>query len=343
MNGGEREHIIYELVGKLLEGTLESAETQELDRWRRARPENEGVFTDLIEIWTLSGPIKEEPSFNTNAAWAAVSPKLKKRAPVIQISRPKRQITQIRWLAIAASILILFSAGWYFLVQRSQIEMDPTQWEVQLIAETEVVKEALEDGTEVDLNEGTRLFVADDFGRRERRVVLEGQAYFEVTPDTERPFIIDNQEFELRVLGTAFNVQAYPDSSMIVIEVTEGKVSVTVGVEDYLLEGGMRLDLNKENGKVQLGETRGDEQFWSDRSLHFRRNTIQEVILLLEYYYGTRIIAENPDILNCELTVSFENEELEDILQILSITLGLEIQLEENVWYISGEGCPGIQ
>jgi ferric-dicitrate binding protein FerR (iron transport regulator) len=209
-------------------------------------------------------------------------------------------------------------------------------------SQNSIVMVALPDGSEVWLNQHSRLTYQDDFNDKNRSVQLEGEAFFEVRKDTQRPFIIQTQQAKVQVLGTSFNVQAYEETNSTEVHVASGLVSIS-SIENKT--GGIALKPG-ETGRLTNGNIavfREEEDFnalaWKEKRLIFKKTPLNTVFKNLEEYFKIRIAIKNATILQCRFTGSFNQPTLEEIIEALSVSLDLTIAKENDTYVIDGDGC----
>lgn len=147
-----------------------------------------------------------------------------------------------------------------------------------------------QDGTKVFLNAGTQISYPQHFGLAERRVMLNGEAYFEVTPNARRPFVVEIGRAAVKVLGTSFNVKAYDTETKVDVVLIEGKVEFSDGRQQFVMAPSQRLVFDKAEGTVQIfdEENVAHAVLWRKNTLAFRDAPLQEVIATLERWYDVR-------------------------------------------------------
>jgi hypothetical protein len=159
----------------------------------------------------------------------------------------------------------------------------------------------LSDGTRVFLNSGSKLEFPPVFGRKSREVILEGEAYFEVTPDKEKPFFVKTESFKMKVYGTKFNIQAYKSDDACNIVLVEGKVSMnSVGQPsspEVFLEPNQKASLTKDNSNFIITNLENTDNYtaWISGYLTFTNEEISNVLKRVSRYYNVEIIADLPE------------------------------------------------
>ena len=238
---------------------------------------------------------------------------------------------------IAASVILILGISWL-----TQIYLREAK-QVQLVAEGTIEEVKLSDNSVITLNEHSKLTYPEAFDSETRTVKLEGEAFFMVDHQPEKPFIVNLGETNVKVLGTSFNIVSRRDKDTVSIWVETGKVLFYTGSDQVTLTAGQKgLYLKSQRSLLTAATTSivGTEQFWRTRRLAFSGQTLPEVAESIGQAYGVNIILDNDAIRNCRLSVTFEDESLEDILSVIELTLNLNIQQQNGVITISGEGCP---
>lgn len=144
-----------------------------------------------------------------------------------------------------------------------------------------------QDGSKVYLNAGTQISYPQHFGLSERRVVLNGEAYFEVTPNARRPFVVEAGDASVKVLGTSFNVKAYEAEQTLDVVLLSGSVEFSFGDYRYTMLPSQKLVLDKSRGQVHIYEQENASRaaLWRDDVISFRDTPLSEVIATLERWY----------------------------------------------------------
>lgn len=191
----------------------------------------------------------------------------------------------------------------------------------------------LPDGTKVYLNAESTLSYPASFSLNERTVQLTGEAYFEVKHDTDAPFIVKTAEIQIKVLGTTFNLYAYPDDSWFEASLVEGSIEVTPykspGKQVHLSPN-QKARYNHETGEIKVITTDlRVETAWKRGDLIFRNQPFKEIIGQLEIFYGVNITAngEYPEEL---FTGSYHENDIIQVLKNLQQHYTFEYQKSGN-------------
>lgn len=323
---------IDDLLAKQLAGENSPDEAAAVQTWLAESPDNQRYFAGLQQLWDDAPSAAAQPprAVDTEAALQKVKPQLHAQPRIGVV----RMGGWMRWAA-AAALLVAVAAAWLLL--------RPAQAEQPDIASAATPRtETLTDGSVVTLNRQSALTVADGFNRRERRMRLRGEAFFQVKPDTERPFFVETGEVEIKVVGTAFNVDENSRPGQVVVSVTEGKVLVTAAAQSLLLLPGERAAYTlADRSLARLTDAPGPNDLaYKTRVFHFVGTPLGEVVARLSAVYGTDIFLKNKDLENCPLRADYENLPLEEVLERLAGAFSLEIEQQSDGGIVlDGEGC----
>jgi ferric-dicitrate binding protein FerR (iron transport regulator) len=229
---------------------------------------------------------------------------------------------------IAAMLLV--AIGWFGLLNNPGNNAGKAM--LQVASNQTVVDDAmLPDGTNVTLNTRSVLNYPEQFANDIREVSIFGEAFFEVQSDVLRPFVIHTSGLDIKVVGTSFNVEAYPGAGFVKVAVNTGKVLVyPSGVHPdmgTMLHAGETATYSQASGKLLKGVV-DDLNFlsWKTGVLTFRETRLADVFKALEKKYETTFTIDNPDVLNERLTARFESETLDQVLETLALIFELKFE-----------------
>ena len=236
------------------------------------------------------------------------------------------------WFARVASVILLLlmtglSVHYYTMSQMIMPDM------IVSVEKGQKANVVLPDGSKVWVNSDSRLSYGSRFNQKERVLSLEGEAYFEVTPDKDRPFIVETDELAVRALGTSFNVKSYEEEKDVSTVLMTGKVEVTSDYDRLVLNPNERIVFNKQTGHMEKStvENTGDYINWKYNALTFNGETFENIVHTLERYYNTRIVFESETLKKYRFTGTPGNTSLESILQILSLTSPLSYEIRDSM------------
>jgi len=274
-----------------------------------------------------------------------------------QMSRPAVGFTGIsnNWIKLAAAVIIvpLVSVGIFYFLNRT----DNQTLSVRSGHKNDVEKRVsdkgqksilvLSDGTKVWLNAASKISYPKDFETQNTRdVYLEGEAFFDVAHNENKPFIVHTSSINIKVLGTSFNVKSYFDEKTIETTLVQGKVRIEQSdgkgnsIGDVELKPNQRAVFNKESKIINIKEVVADNSLsWKRERLVFDEESIDNVILQMERWYNVKIYVKNKGNLDCKLTASIENESLEEILNLISIAHNIQYSISGGDVFLEGPLC----
>jgi len=260
----------------------------------------------------------------------------------------KRNANVSNLLKIAASIFMFFSVTItaYYLVNLKYNKDFPVQLVERLAPSGKVIKVTLMDGTIVFLNAGSKLIYPKVFDTDVRIVTLIGEAYFKVSHDAVKPFIVQSNEIRTHVLGTSFNINAYTENQDIKVTVLTGKVGVYhVNQNDHpstnFITANQQVVYNKAKGQLYKTEHNVDAKklvAWANSEMVFNNSLLSAVITDVERHYDIKVVIPK-QLKNCRITADFENSDLDKVLKILTKLIDGQIQYKKGVYLLTGSGC----
>ncbi len=199
---------------------------------------------------------------------------------------------------------------------------------------------SLPDGSTVVLNRQSKIRYADNF-EKERIVYLSGEAFFDVKPHAGQSFVVQANLSKTKVVGTSFIIKSYKAEVYDEINVVSGKVSfdqIKGKGNEILILAGNKGTL-KEDRIEQSVIKDANYNSWLTEKIVFKNTKLAEVFRVLEEHYNVSMTAQNPKILNCEFTGEFEKSNINEILEVLSISFNLSFNQESKNYVLSGKGC----
>ena len=329
-----------DLIAKYLSGNLEPIEKQDLMTWVEASEANQAYFDEMIQLWGITENYEEQFETDVSAAWQTLNTKLPKVE--VEIEKTSKVIPLGRIIRIAAAVIVLSGIGlWWYSNQDAGIG-EQTIMAQTLEGEQKTIN--LPDGSTVWLNERTTLTYSAPF--TQRNVRLDGEAFFKVDRQEANPFTISSGEATTTVLGTSFNVRAYPDETAVEVTVEEGKVSfkkeTKEEVKEIFLAAGKSGVYNKTDKTIEtIEEELVNANAWKTQVLEFPSQELATVITTLERYFGKDIAVTNDEILKCDFMMGKEeNPSLDLVFQIMEFSMGYKIEKTgADSYNIKGQGC----
>lgn len=271
---------------------------------------------DIMKKWNDLKYTDTEGTIDVDRAWNKLNDRIEAEKTVIEL--PRRSVMQA-FLRIAAMIIIVAGLGWIALEIAA-----PGKVVVASASDEKNIEVQLSDGSRVYLNRDSRLTYSGNFGRNDRRVTLKGEAYFDITPDPSRPFIIDAGHARVRVLGTSFNVITDNGNNETEVFVSTGRVMLTSsdGSRSITLEPDFIGKLS-DNGSSQELNTNMNYVSWHTDMLTFDGERLNEVFADLKRTFNIDITAADEAINDLRLTSMFDNQPHDTIIQVICTTFNL--------------------
>lgn len=343
-----RRKIDWKQISKYLAGESSEKEEQQILAWMDETPSHREIFESLKKIYLESKD--DSLKWDVEKAWQTFKDNASKPS---ELSRPVRanrsKDSKIQWsipsfaygLRIAAVAVLVMGLLYVAQFIFKSGGLYPKKFSLQEVA-TENSQQAtitLSDGTKVRLNCASQLRCPDKFGKN-REVFLNGEAYFEVTPNPDKPFIVHTHGSQVKVLGTAFNVKAWQTERRVEVVVSRGVVSFqankSASQKSVIVEQNHKSTLI-EGGDPELPTTVEAEQYlsWLRNELVFNKTPLHEVITVLERRYDLVFNLSDSTFINRRLTASFKNDSIENILKTISLSLNLNYKRSGRIIILS--------
>ncbi len=292
-------------------------------------PENKELVEELSdEIWNKSlkqdcGSDFEREEYRREAA------------SLLKDLRPARGFKVKKILSVAASIAAIIAITWGAVEYYGYVkDKDITYTEVvTLNGEKKIVN--LPDGTVVNLNSCTRLKYPNRFMNDERRVELIGEAYFSVTKNPDQPFIVKTNRFNVKVLGTKFDVKAYKEDEIEAVSVESGKVQINMPEAMMRLVANEQALINTRSGDYSKSkEEEKKVATWIKGNLRFKCTPIHDVAKELERVYNCKIQFDAGQEFDNFISGEHDNKTLTAVLQSIEYVTGIKYRKENNVYIL---------
>ncbi|MCB0651435.1 MAG: FecR domain-containing protein [Saprospiraceae bacterium] len=327
------------LMAKYFSGNINSTEKEALLKWVDSHEDHRMYFDEMLQLWTTAEEYDNDFQADISQAWNKVSQSITEK-PALRIKNSnlnKKKVSFLNtriFLRVAAAVLFIVMAAYWWNSNR-QIVVFETAFN-----ETNQVE--LPDGTTVWLNHNSRITYHKAFKKRD--VDLKGEAFFDVYRDESRPFTISSGTSKTRVLGTSFNVRAYPEEEEIIVTVSSGSVELS-SQEDpkqkVTLKAREEGILSKKEQQVAKTIVENENSIaWKTQKLSFNNTPMREVFSTLERHFGVEFTIYNKAILDCEFFGTYDQPKLQDLIEAMKFAMGLEFEYDGKGYsVIGGKGC----
>ncbi len=306
-------HPSNEIIDRVLADLGTKDEAREVATWF-ATPEGQVRLSQMI-----SENLEQTASNRTEEV--SVNHKIPSEKMFAQIEQAIRRRRLRRRLMIAAAVVIpllaVIGIGAKLHTQVDLFGTDPMQ-EIY-VAKGERLQFLFQDGTRVYVNSDTHIYYPKRFGFSSRRIRLVGEAYFSVHKNSARPFIIESQGCEVRVLGTEFNLDAYLDRKEIIVSLDEGRVALTGKGNTYDLKPQEQLVYDKSTGLGYINHEISSEQTscWKKNIIAFQDASFEEVVTDLERWFNIKVSVQDLRAYKYSFTLATGANQLDTVLQDL--------------------------
>lgn len=317
---------LEELIKKVVNNRAVSSEIEELSSYLSDNQIKQRLFDLYKDRWGQSSD-ELEMSIQMKM-WDQIKRTLPAEEQQIEPKSATLRKRIVQWAGAAAIALILISTGFYFInkdgVQHSQIVS---------VDRGQKAKIELPDGTQIWLNSASSIIYAEDYNKKNRTVKLDGEAYFDVAKDKNKPFIVDLGAMSVEVLGTTFNVKAYKEDSLYTTTLIEGAVRVANSSQTITMVPNEKVVFNKKDNKMQKSETANAEysHSWYSNDLAFDQESLSEIAKTLERMYNVSIVFETDDIRKVRFSGRIKNNNLEGVLQLISFVAPIKFAIDDSV------------
>lgn len=320
------------IISKSITSKLTSEEQIILDDWITADSNNAEEYGAYKKLWDKSDVLYLSGSLNVEEA-------LKRTKE--RIILPKRTRIFPVWLKQVAAVLflsVLFSGLYSYFIQNNEPHkvVEQTVYQEIEAAYGTKTKVLLDDGTNVWLNSGSILRFPSSFkNKSERRVEIEGEGYFDVTRNDEKPFIVNTSKLDVKVYGTQFNICAYNDYEEMTVALVEGKVSLLkkYGEETkelIVLNPNEVVEYNSAKKKLYHSATNNymdKYTSWKDGQIVLFNDPINRVVKIMEKWYNIDINISSEQLNNYRFTATFIDESLEQVLNLLCLSSNMQYKI----------------
>jgi len=358
------------LILGYLKNELNNTETIELTNWLRLSSSNKRYFDEYCEIWITSKSSLKNPEYNFHEGFWKFKQRIKGAETQSDQMDKYRLIKAV--MKYAAIIILAFSLGGLIFNNKDTepVKQGDLRFSELIVPFGSRVLFTLPDGTEVTLNAGSRLKYDNIFGITDRVVNLEGEGYFKVAKDSERPFTVKTSHISVVALGTEFNVRAYSENKTIETTLVEGSLRIEniaddSGEEVLVLKPNQKVTYIKESSaivnetiksKTELDNKSAPEPVqktlitpdlvaedvniepiisWKENKWIFEQKCLSQIALELERKFDVKIVFESERLKTVRFTGTILAEPIEQVLEVMSLSAPISYKLRGRVVTLS--------
>ena len=312
------------LIGYIKGDLISEAEIVEILNWIESSPENQKSYNRLKNLWVITGLDHPDQVRIPGLSFPVAKP---------TALSPKIFRSVLKYAAVFILAFSLGSLSLYFLNKSESSELSSI-YNTIVVPYGERSQITLYDGTRVWMNSGTKLRYPVVFSRNTRDVFIEGEAYFDVAKDAEHPFVVSAGQLKVLVLGTRFNICAYPDDIEISATLDEGSVNAvnTQSGKAIKLNPGEQVVLNRETNDLKNRSVQSElYTSWKENLLKIEDAPFDEVIKKMERWYDVKITVDRAINTKERYTMTIKTESLREMLQLVSRTTKMNYEIKENI------------
>ncbi|ALJ06371.1 hypothetical protein APS56_15035 [Pseudalgibacter alginicilyticus] len=305
--------------------------------------EGQTIYKDILDNEDINSVFETPAEKPNELIYKRITTSIKQEHKI-----KKLKTNHLKFAKVAATIAILISTAYssYWLLPNINEFLSPITYTEISTAPGERLKNIeLSDGSKVWLNASSTLRFPSKFKGNTREVFLEGEAFFEVSHNKNKAFIIQSGTLKTEVLGTSFNVNNYPENDHATVSLVTGKVYIETGnssteVQGKTLTPNQQLVYNKSLDKAELGTFNSKNlTAWRHDILTFDNERLDEAAHKIAHWYGIEIKLNNKVTDDCRITAQFENQDVNGVLGSLSYSMNLKYTIIDKVVYIDNAAC----
>jgi len=315
------DHISDDLLVKYMLGEATEEERLMVEAWINNNAANKKQYEDFETIWQESKQLAAISTVDESIEWQ----KFKER-----INQPKqtaivKKMNPVTWWRVAALFVIIIGASYlgYKLLNEKPVQ------NIVVASGQATISDTLPDGSMVTLNKNSEIHYPSAFKGETRSISLKGEAFFNVTPNKKKPFLINVNDITVRVVGTSFNVRSINGVTEVIVET--GVVQVIRNNKMVELRPNEKTKVMQQDSVLVKNKVQ-DKLYNYYRSKQFvcDNTPLWKFVEVLNEAYGANIIIENPKLRGLPLTAQFENESLDRILDVIQETFDIAYIKEKD-------------
>lgn len=318
-----------QLIAKVLNCEASSEEIISFCQWLSEMEENRKEFRKLKSYWNAKITFKH--AINPQLSLQKTQNKILLEQNVL---KKKKRI--LLGISVAASIAILLGIGFFFLNPNANERNISVEYNTYLTKNNKI-NFTLSDGTKIYLNKNSKLVYTNQYDKTERLVQLEGEGYFEVQHNPEKPFIVEVGDTKIKVLGTSFNVKTDTHANVWAI-LTKGSIRFEAPNQQVILLPSQQLAYTHFSQQIEIALIDIDRELaWMEGVIRHKSVLFSDMIYELMNQFDVQIVIDNDTLRRSSISMTgtfAENQSLEEILKIISISYPFTWVKKNGIYYI---------
>ncbi|MBO9672807.1 MAG: FecR domain-containing protein [Sphingobacteriaceae bacterium] len=302
-----------DLLAKYLLGEATVPESKQVEAWASSNPDHRKQLEDFRSILEAS-KLQIDHSIDEHEALERLN---------IRLQRERKSINYkliLRWVALIA---IIFSAGLFCYNNLIGNK-------INVSSGGETLTQVLPDGSTAILNKQSSISFVGGFFNKTRAVKLKGEAFFNVSADKSKPFVININDVQVTVVGTAFNVKGDEKETIVIVE--SGIVKVNNQKDSVRLTAGEKVEVSLNQVHLTKGQSQGKlYNYYYTNELICEATPLADLVLVLNEKFKSNIVIANPALKTLPISTTFKKESLKEILDVIAETFKIKVEYGQNV------------
>lgn len=307
-----------ELIIKYIVGEADNQERLLVEAWVAENSDNKKELEKMKKVWDIGGEPKQIPEIDVDKAWS----------DFVRMRDGGRR-NSLNWISIAASLLLFAALAFWGSQSIFSVEK-------KLKTDLQVQHVGLPDGSMAHLNTHAEMVYQKQWLRKERKVRLfKGEVFFDVKKNQNNPFVIESGKSKITVLGTSFHVRR--DGTDTEVIVASGAVKVSYSGQELVLKPNQMIVVSDTSNQKVRVDTVPDQlyRYYVHQEFTFENTPLPRVFEILGKAYGKKFVIEDPKTKALTYTATFEQQNLNEIVDVILKTFDLKMSKKDDVYYIN--------
>ena len=282
---------IWSHITRRISGETTGDDTQHIDKWLKEKPVNRQIYRRLVEMWNSERQTVNKHESLFESIWRRIK---------VYESKPSLPFYKHSFFRAAAVLFFVVTSNFLvFTLMQGKMGTQHIVYNEVVVPPGNRMKLTLPDSTLVWLSNDTKLRYANNYSRENRAVELSGEAFFDVCHDANHPFVVNIGKQKIKVLGTKFSVDAYPDDSIIETSLIEGSVEFDShnkvgGKSQFMLEPGNSLFYDKKDSTISIKKTQSSYYEYWDKGIYvFKDESFEDLAVKIKRIFNVEVVFEN--------------------------------------------------
>lgn len=317
-----------EIIARYLSGEMSNDELTRFEKEIESFPENKNLIIEMKQHWNTMGQYKEKREVDADKGWQNLFDRLDAEELIPESEVVAHRLIPL-WIKYAASIIVLLTIA--SLSFYTAYRNNTTLISLNTGIEPNTLIQTLDDGSVIYLANNTHFSYPEEFSSNERKVNLNGEAYFDIAPNPKKPSRIETDKVIVEVLGTAFNVKSdYNEPFELVVD--HGRVRVTLKSDPsqtQIVLPGEKISTSNSH-LVKSKNTDANYFAWKTKQMQFKDESLSNIINVINKNYKSNIKLSDNQLAERKLTVTFYNNSISRVTELICLSLNLKKEIQSD-------------